>query len=362
MFKKWKLLSTLLLVILVLSLALTGCGDNKDTSGTGGNTGSTGNGDKTDSTGNNEEQYVIKYAHNQLESTPQHEGTLLFKEKVEELSNGRITVQIFPNNELGSMREVIEQVQSGQIELAQQSLSVLTNFAPELAVTDLPYLFPSEEVLWETLDGPMGDKLNGKLESAGLKALGYMSGGPKQFSSNMPIRTLADFKSQRFRALPAPIIISTFESLGINPIPIEFSELYNSLQQGVVDGQENPTQTVDMLRLYEVQKYVALTDHAWMIYNNVMNKDFFDKLPADLQEAVVEAMDYANVEQRKIMSSEEETYIKNIEANGCEVIRISDEVKADLAKATSVVEEQFRDTIGADLIAEFKAEIERLSK
>lgn len=303
---------------------------------------------------------VIKYAHNQRVGSPQDEGARLFKEKVEELSGGQIRIEIYPDNQLGSLREVIESVQGGQIEMAQQPLGMIANFVPVLNINDLPYIYPSEDILWKVLDGPMGEKLNEYMYNAGFINLGYHSGGPKQFSANTPLRTTDDFSKVNLRAMPAPIVIATFEALRSNPVPIEFSELYNSLQQGVVDGQENPMQTVSMLHLYEVQKYVTYTNHSWMIYANIVNKGFWDSLSTDIQRIMLQAMKETAPVQRKIMRDAEQEYIQESGANGCEVIMLSlNEVDA-LRKATLSVHEKFVDTIGRDLYDSFIREIESL--
>ncbi|HZK11407.1 MAG TPA: TRAP transporter substrate-binding protein [Atribacterota bacterium] len=303
---------------------------------------------------------VIKYAHNQQIGSPQDEGARIFKEKVEELSGGQVRIDIYPNNQLGSLREVIESVQGGQIEMAQQPLGMIANFVPVLNINDLPYLYPSEDILWKVLDGPMGGKLNEYMYDAGFINLGYHSGGPKQFSANIPLRTTDDFSKVNLRAMPAPIVIATFEALGSHPVPIEFSELYNSLQQRVVDGQENPMQTVSMLHLYEVQKYVTYTNHSWMIYANIVNKRFWDSLSTDVQRVMLQAMKETAPIQRKIMRDAEQDYIQESEANGCEVIMLSPNEVDALRKATLSVHEKFVDIIGRDLYDSFIREIESL--
>lgn len=309
-----------------------------------------------------EQVYVIKYAHHQMIGTPQDKGVVLFKEKVEELSGGKVKVEIYPNNQLGSLREVIESVQGGQIELAQEALRMLANFEPSLNINVLPYLYPSTEIMWKVLDGGLGQKLSVKMEKQGFINLGWMSGGPNQFSCNKALRTTDDFKGVMMRAMAAPIIFSAIKAFGANPIPIEFSELYNALQQGVVDGQENPMQTVCMLHLYEVQDYVNLTHHSSIVYANIINKKYWESLPKDVQEVISEAMQYACEKQRKIMDYEETKYISEIEANDCKVIELTDEEIAGLREATLKVQDEFAEIIGADLVAEFRDEIERLSK
>lgn len=304
--------------------------------------------------------FLIKYAHNQKIGSPQDEGVNIFKNKVEELSGGRIKVEVYPDNQLGSLREVIESVQGGQIEMAQQPLGMIANFVPVLNINDLPYLYPSEEVLWKVLDGEMGDKLSAAMLDNNFVNVGYHSGGPKQFSANIPLRTPEDFSKVKLRAMPAPIIIATFEAFGATAVPIEFSELYNSLQQGVVDGQENPMQTVSMLKLYEVQDYVSYTNHSWMIYANIINKQFWDTLPSDIQDIIYEAMAYAAPLQRELMREAEEDYIKETEANGCKVIFLTDEEKEVLTKRAKVVHEKFAPEIGIDFYNEYVEAVESL--
>lgn len=309
--------------------------------------------------GQNEEDVItIKYAHNQRTGSPQDQGAILFKQRLEELSGGKVKVVIYPDNQLGSLREVIESVQGGQIEMAQQPLGMIANFVPEANINDLPYIYPSEDVLWKVLDGPMGDKLTEFMNAAGFVNIGYHSGGPKQFSANIPLRTKSDFSKVSLRAMPAPIVISTFEALGANPVPIEFSELYNSLQQRVVDGQENPMQTVSMLKLFEVQKYVTYTNHSWMIYANIVNKKYWESLPADIQKLMYQAMRETAPAQRDLMRKAEAEYIAEAEKNNCEVIMLTPAEIEEFRRITRPVHDQFIDRIGRDFYENFIKAIE----
>jgi len=343
--KKYVLLTSVVLLISILLIA--GCGNESGKSG-----------DET-SADSNGETYVIKYAHNQQTDSPQDKGANLFKEKVEELSEGQIEVQVYPSNQLGEQRELIEQTQNGQIELTQQSFSILSNFAPVMTLHDLPFLYSSEDVLWDALDNDLGDIFNEALSSAELHNLGFMSGGPKQFTADKALETLEDFKGVKIRALPAPIVMETMKSLGASPTPVEFSELYNSLQQGVVDGQENPAETIYNFKLYEVQDYMTITDHAWMTYANVMNKNFFNSLPEDLQKNVEEAMEYASTEQIKIMQEEEEELRNLIQEQGMEIIELSEEEKEPLKEATLGVQDKFGAEIGEEELESILSAVEK---
>lgn len=302
--------------------------------------------------------YTIQYAHNQLENSPQGVGVQAFKDKVEELSGGRIQVEIYPNGQLGALRELVENCQSGVIQMTQQPTSMIANFVPSACITDLPYLFDSEEHMWKSMQGDAGKMISDALEEFNMINLGYMQGGAKVFTSNKPLTCLADFKGQQLRAMEATIVIDTFESLGASAIPLNFSELYNSLQQGVVDGQENPNQTTYMNHYYEVQKYCIETNHAWMIYGNIINKEFYESLPADLQTAVREAMAYACEVERDTMNSEDAMYKQDAIDHGMIFADLSDEQLQEIKDATHVVWEKEKSLIGEDFYNAFLEKVD----
>ena len=336
---KKRIIALMMAFAMALPLAACGGNDAADNSGT--------------DAGSESKIYTIQYAHNQLEDSPQGVGVQAFKDKVEELSGGQIQVEIFPNGQLGVLRELIENCQSGIIQMTQQPTSMIANFVPEACITDLPYLFESEEQMWKAMQGEAGAMITERLEEFNMVNLGYMHGGAKVFTSNKPLTCLADFKGQQLRAMEAPIVIETFESLGASAIPLNFSELYNSLQQGVVDGQENPNQTSYMNHYYEVQEYCIETNHAWMIYGNIVNKDFWDSLTPELQQNMRDAMAYACDVERETMNSEDAMYKQTCVDNGMQYADLTATQLQEIKDATKAVWESQKASIGENFYNEF---------
>lgn len=295
-----------------------------------------------------EKKYVVKFAHNQQVDSPQHEGALVFKKLAEEWSKGRLEVQVYPAQQLGGMREVVEGVQTGAIEMAQQPTSILTNFAPQLAIVDTPFLWPNEEVLWKVLDGEVGKEMLASLENVGMKGFHLWGAGFKHLTANKPLRTPADCKGLKFRVMPSPLLVAQFESWGASAVPIDFGELYNALQQKVIDGQENPLQTTKMLKLWEVQKCISLTSHGYIAYPIIANKKWFESLPADLQDVIVRAEAEAAKQERQILKEEEAQYLAEVEKSGMQIVRLTDEEVAAYRKASEACWPAFGQKVGTD--------------
>ncbi len=345
-----------LLMACAMILPMIACGSN-NTAKNDSNNSNSSSGQKEDG-GDEGKVYTIQYAHNQREDSPQGVGVQAFKDKVEELSGGQIKVDIFPNGQLGALRELIENCQSGVIQMTQQPTSMIANFVPEACITDLPYLFSSEDHMWQAMQGDAGAMITDRLAEFNMINLGYMHGGAKVFTSSKPLTCLADFKGQQLRAMETPIVIDTFEALGASAIPLNFSELYNSLQQHVVDGQENPNQTQYMNAYYEVQDYCIETNHAWMIYGNIVNKDFWDSLTPELQQNMRDAMEYACTVERDTMNSEDAMYKQTCIDNGMEFADLTDAQLQEIKDATRVVWDKQKDSIGTEFYDEFLAKVE----
>lgn len=207
-----------------------------------------------------------------------------FKALVEAGSGGRITVQIYPAGQLGGEREYVEAVNLGTIEMGLAS-GVVSGFFREAMVFDIPYLFPSEAVAWKVLDGPFGQKLSELLaQKTNMINLGYGEVGFRNFTNNVrPIRTPDDLRGLKIRVMETPIYVRLVRALGASPTPIAWPEVYNALNQGVVDGQENPVSTIDYAKLYEVQKYLTLDGHSFGVDFTLINKRFFNSLSREDQ-------------------------------------------------------------------------------
>ena len=311
---------------------------------------------------NSQDVIKVSYGHGFMQETPHHQSALKFKELVEERTDGKIIVEIFPVGQLGSAREMFESLQMGSQEIALLPTARISGFAPKLQLLDLPFLFPNREVAYQIFDGEIGQILLASLEQAGVKGVAIYEDGFKHFTANKPIRTLDDFKGTKFRTMESPVIMKQFEALGSNPTPLAFSELYNALQQGVVDGQENPLVTIANMRFYEVQDYIALSGHAYLGHVFMFSKKWFDGLSADIQKVLVDTGKELAIWQRQGVAAEEEKYLQTIKDSGTEIITLSDEEKAKMKEVTFPVHKVIEDIVGKELLEKTYAQIEELSK
>lgn len=262
--------------------------------------------------------YEIKIATVGNEDHQSTVGATFFKEKVEELSNGQFKVNIFPNGALGGEREAAEGVKLGTIQMTIVTTDgTLPAWVPEVQVLSIPYLFANKEEAYDVLDNMLQDKFAPLFEAQGFKHLGFTELGFRHFTNNVrEVKSAADMKGLSIRVQEAPIWFALTDALGATATPVPFNELYTALQQGMVDGQENPVTSIATSRFNEVQKYMTLDGHTYAAQSMIMNKDFYDSLPAELQKAIDDAAAYAVVEQRKAISAQEDKYLEEIKAAG----------------------------------------------
>ncbi|QOL79558.1 TRAP transporter substrate-binding protein [Pseudooceanicola spongiae] len=234
--------------------------------------------------------YVAKIGH--LESTQQSRHIFLEKvgELVKERTGGEVEFQIFPQGQLGDQRQMNEGVQLGTLEATVAPAAFLGGFNPLVSILDIPYLIPEDaEKAAELRDGPFGQALLDSFSDKGMVAIDLWPNGKKQFTSNDPIDTLADFKGQKFRVMDSSILIEQFNALGASAIALPFGELYTSLQTGVVDGEENPLDTIKAMKFYEVQKNLVVSDHGAMEDVILFNPTFWSSLPEKDQKIIKDA-------------------------------------------------------------------------
>ncbi len=234
---------------------------------------------------------LIKFSHVVAVDTPKGKAAAFFARRAMELTGGRVKVEVYPNSQLYKDKEELEALQLGAVQMLAPSLS---KFAPlgikEFEVFDLPFIFDNYTDLHRVTQGPIGHKLLSKLESRGLIGLAYWDNGFKVFSSNKPIRAIGDFKGQKMRIQPSKVLDASMRALGAIPQVYAFSETYQALQTGMVDGTENPPSNLYTQKMHEVQKYVSVTSHGYLGYAVVVNKKFWDDLPADLRQQLTRAM------------------------------------------------------------------------
>jgi len=294
---------------------------------------------------------TIRVAHIEAVDRSTHKALLKFKEYVEKESGGRLDIQILPNGQFGGDKASIEGVELGTIHMSLPAVSVLTSYDERFGLLDMPFLFKSEKAIFDSLDNEVGTVYNQILESKGFHNLGYNYNGPRSISNNTrPINEPNDLKGLKIRVMENPVFIDMFNALGANPTPMAFGEIFTGLQQGTVNGQENAPSLTYATRFYEVQKYYSLTNHTYSIMAILMNKTFFNKLPADLQKIIQDGADIWLIKhQRELESSETTDYVKKLAEKGMEVNEITPENMAKFTEAVKPVYTKNEPKIGKDL-------------
>lgn len=297
-------------------------------------------------------EIMIKFSHVVAPDTPKGRAAEKFKQLAEEKTKGKVKVEVYPNSQLYKDREEMEALQLGAVQMLAPSLS---KFGPmgarEFEVFDLPYLFPNKETLHRVMDGEVGKKLFAKLETKGVIGLTFWDNGFKQMSANKPIRSVADFKGLKMRIQSSKVLDAEMKALGANPQVMAFSEVYTGLQQGVVDGTENPVSNFYTQKMHEVQKHLTISDHGYLGYAVVVNKKFWEGLPADIRAALESAMKETTVFERDIAQKDNDEALIKVKAyKSTEVYVLPLKERIEWHKALLPVHKEFEDVIGKDII------------
>jgi len=301
---------------------------------------------------------VIKFSHVTTTDTPKGQGAERFKQLAEARTNGAVKVEIYPNSTLYKDKEEVEMLQLGAVQMLAPSTS---KFGPlgvkEYEAFDLPYIFPNEQVLRRVQDGPIGQGLFKKLESKGITGLGYWDNGFKILTSNKPMHAPEDMRGLKFRIQSSKVLEAQFKQLGALPQVLAFSELYQALQTGVVDGQENPPSNVTTQKLNEVQKHATLTHHGYVGYAVIVNKGFWDGLPAGIRTTLEGAMTEATAYEHEIADKQNAQALADIRATGKTAVYTPTEAEnAAWRKALAPVQREMASRVGKDLIAALNKE------
>ncbi len=295
---------------------------------------------------------VIKFSHVVAPDTPKGKAAQKFKELAERYTQGRVKVEVYPNSQLYKDREEMEALQLGAVQMLAPSLS---KFGPlgvrDFEVFDLPYIFPNKEVLYRVMDGDIGKKLFAKLGAKDIVGLAYWDNGFKQMSANKPLRKVEDFRGLKMRIQSSKVLEAQMRALGASPQVMAFSEVYTALQQGVVDGTENPVSNFYTQKMNEVQKYMTISDHGYLGYAVIANKRFWDGLPQDIRAQLEQAMRETTVYERDIAQKENDQALAKVRAAGTTEIYVLP-LKDRLAwqKVLLPVHKEFEEAIGKDLI------------
>jgi len=289
---------------------------------------------------------TIKLGHIAEPVHPYGQGADYFAKKVAEKSNGAIEVKVFPSSQLGGQKELIEGLVYGSIDMALVGTAVLGQFQPQISIFDLPFLFEDRTHAYKSLDS-VGMDIGKNLEPRGVKLLGYMENGIRHLTNNVhAVKSPADLDGLKIRVMTNKIYIEMMKSLGASPTPMAFGELYTAMQQGVVDGQENPSAHIFTKRFFEVQKYASLTAHAYAPEPVVISMITWNKLNADQQAVVQAAATEAIAWQRDLSTRQDDDYWAKIKATGkMEVLEVD---RSKFAAATQPVYAEFASVVGQD--------------
>ncbi|WP_337998133.1 DctP family TRAP transporter solute-binding subunit [Oleispirillum naphthae] len=296
---------------------------------------------------------VIKLGHIAEPVHPYGKGADQFAKLVAEKSGGEIEVKVFPNSQLGNQKDLIEGLVFGSVDMALVGTAVLGQFQPQISLFDLPFLFEDRPHAYRSLD-TVGMEIGKGLEPRGIKLLGYMENGIRHMTDNLrPIKTPADMKGLKIRVMTNKIYVEMMKALGASPTPMAFSELYSAMQQGTVDGQENPSAHIYTKRFFEVQKYASLTAHAYAPEPVLISMITWKKLSPKQQKVVQDAAKESIAWQRKVSEDEDNDYWNKIKATGkMEVLTVD---RKPFMDATKPVIAMFAKTVGQDNIDKVNA-------
>lgn len=298
----------------------------------------------------------IRAHHDATTASPWHFGMVRFAELVEKKSAGNLKMKIFPPGQLsqGNIRTTIELVQSGSLHCALIIPSFYEAFDQRFMVFGMPFLFQEREQIFRVLDGPLGERMLNMLPEKGLKGLAYWDHGFRQITnSKRPIRVPEDLRGLRIRTPLSPVIASIFKTLGATTVATAMGELYMALQQKMVDGQENPYNTIYRRKFYEVQKYITEWNYQFSPIIVAMNLSFFQSLSPENQKIIISSAKEASPYQRKLSADEDEQMRKELVAKGMELTILNKEQLAAFQKAMDPVYKEFESQIGKELLQTF---------
>jgi C4-dicarboxylate-binding protein DctP len=300
------------------------------------------------------EPIVIKFSHVVATNTPKGAAAEYFKKIAEERTKGRVKVEVYPNSQLYKDKEEMEMLQIGAVQMLAPSLA---KFAPlglkEFEVFDLPFIFNDYKDLHKVTQGPVGAKLLKKLESKGLMGLAYWDNGFKVMSANKPLKNVSDMKGIKMRIQSSKVLDSQMRSVGAIPQVMAFSEVYQALQTGVVDGTENPPSNLYTQKMHEVQKYVTMSNHGYLGYAVLVNKKFWMGLPADIRTILEGAMKDATKYANDIAKKDNDKAMAEVKKSGkSQIITLTAAERKAWMKAMDKAHKDNAARIGNDIVQE----------
>ena len=302
---------------------------------------------------------VIKFSHVVANDTPKGLAAEYFKKKAEEYTKGKVKVEVYANSTLYKDKEELEALQLGAVQMLVPSLA---KFGPlgvkEFEMFDLPYIFDNYDQLHKITEGPIGKSILAKLEPKGIRGLAYWDNGFKSFSANTPIKQPSDLKGKKMRIQSSKVLEAQMRALGALPQVLPFSEVYQALQTGVVDGTENPISNLYTQKMFEVQKHLALTEHGYLGYAVIVNKKFWDGLPPDVREQLDKAMNESTAFANRIAKHQNDQDLEKVKKSGKTAVYTPTAAEREaFKKALMPVHKEMASRIGAELLQSVYADL-----
>ncbi|RAR62866.1 MULTISPECIES: TRAP transporter substrate-binding protein [Halomonadaceae] len=300
--------------------------------------------------------FKLKFSIGTTQSGAQYRGLEYFEKIVEQRSDGHIQVELFPGAQLGDDLQAVSALQSGTLEMTAPSTSPLVSMFPKFALFDLPFLFPTPDVADQVLDGEIGQQMLDEASTNGLVAIGWAENGYRQLTnSRHEVTAPEDLEGLKIRTMQNPIHLDIWRTLGANPTPMSFAELFTALEQGVVDGQENPWITIQSSRFNEVQDYATETNHVYTPFITLVSERFWSRLPADYQQLLRDAAKQMGEYERHVGRSMNDQIKQDLADSGMEITELSPEQVKAFQEKVAPVYDNWRDQIGGELIDQVRA-------
>jgi TRAP-type transport system periplasmic protein len=269
-------------------------------------------------------EFSLKYANNSPVTHPLTVRTMEAMERIKQETSGRVEIQVFPNNQLGSDTDMLSQLRSGALEFFTLSGLILSTLVPAASINGLGFIWESYDKVWPAMDGDLGAYIRGQIAKSGLVAMEkqYDNGYRQITSSGKPIKTPDDLKGFKIRVPPSPLWTSMFKAFDASPMSINFSEVYSALQTKVAEGQENPLSIIFFAKLFEVQKYLSETNHMWDGFWMLANGKMWNGLPADVRDVIAKNLNQSAIVQREDIAKQNATFKADLTAKGMEFITV----------------------------------------
>lgn len=301
-------------------------------------------------------EHILKFSHVLAPETASGKAAEFFAKRVNELTMGKVQVDVYPSSELYNDTRVFNALKSGDVHIAFPSFSKFAPIVPSMELFDLPFLFEDSNHVHRVMDGEVGQILKQKVKEAGYVPLNFWDSGFKQFTSNrQPILTPQDANGMRIRIMSSKVLEEQMRSMGANPQVLAYGDVYFALDRGVVEAQENPLANILTKKFYEVQKYIALSNHGYIGSLVIMSQQWWESFPSELKPTIVQAMKEATVHQRMLTAELEDEFLQTLqqlskEKGSFKIVEPNVEQKEALRQATRTIYPKFYGSIGEELV------------